>query len=88
MAFKKGKSGNPNGRTPGAENEITKQMKTVKQTIIEAFNDLQGDPKNNIIAWGKKNPTAFYNIAAKLIPTEIQANVIKLGKDFEEETYE
>ena len=86
--YKKGVSGNPKGRKPGAENNITKQMKTVKQTVMEAFDELQKDKVSNIVAWGKKNPAAFYNIAAKLIPTEITANIKKFGKDFEEEVYE
>lgn len=45
--------------------------KTVKEAVLAAFNDLQKDPSVNIIAWGKGNPTEFYKIAAKLIPTEV-----------------
>jgi hypothetical protein len=39
------------------------------------FDDLQADPKANLLSWGKENPTEFYKIAAKLIPTEVNANV-------------
>jgi hypothetical protein len=67
--FKKGEA---TGRPKGAVNHLTK---TVKETVMAAFEDLQNDPRANIVAWGKENPTEFYKIAAKLIPTEISANV-------------
>lgn len=66
--FTKGNSGKPKG-TP---NKLTK---TVKETILGAFNDLQEDPRANIFSWAKDNPTEFYKIASKLIPTEISANI-------------
>lgn len=66
--FEKGNAGKPKGA-------INKLTKTVKETVLAAFNDLQQDPKTNIVAWGKDNPTEFYKIAAKLIPTEVNANV-------------
>ena len=72
MPFVKGKSGNEKGRQKGTPNHLTK---TVKETVMAAFEDLQNDPRANIVAWGKDNPTEFYKIAAKLIPTEISANV-------------
>lgn len=84
-SFKKGQIANPKGRGVGAESHLTKTMKTVKQTVLDAFNELQADPVVNIVAWGKENPTEFYRIASKLIPTEIQAKVLKIGVDLEEE---
>lgn len=45
--------------------------KTVKETVLAAFQNLQADPKVNLTEWGKSNPTEFYKIAAKLIPTEL-----------------
>lgn len=71
MAFEKGKP-KTGGKVKGTPNKLTK---TVKETVLAAFNDLQQDPKTNIVAWGKDNPTEFYKIAAKLIPTEVNANV-------------
>jgi hypothetical protein len=68
-SFKKGEA---KGRPKGTPNKLTK---TVKETVMAAFEDLQNDPKANLIAWGKANPTPFYQIAAKLIPTEISAAV-------------
>lgn len=61
--------GNP-GKPKGATNLLTR---TVKETVLAAFNELQKDPKANLIAWGKTKPGEFYQIAAKLIPTEISA---------------
>lgn len=72
MAFEKGKSGNANGRPKGAENKLTK---TVKETVLAAFNELQEDPHANIMSWAKKEPGEFYKIASKLIPAEINAHV-------------
>lgn len=73
--------GNP-GKKKGTKNKLTK---TVKETVLAAFNDLQNDPKANILTWAKKNPGMFYQIAAKLIPTElnnnIKGNVIKVVRE-------
>jgi len=67
--FKKGEAP---GRPPGVQNKITR---TVKETVLKVFNDLQNDPKHNLTAFAKSYPRDFYNISAKLIPTEISANV-------------
>lgn len=69
------KPGEAKGRPPGTPNKLTR---TVKETVLAAFNDLQSDPKNNILAFAKSNPRDFYQIAAKLIPTEINAKVSKM----------
>jgi hypothetical protein len=66
--FKEGNSGRPKG-TP---NKLTK---TVKDTVLEVFNELQKDPEFNLEAFGKKYPKDFYIIASKLIPTEVNANL-------------
>ena len=63
------------GRQPGSQNELTK---TVKETVLKVFNDLQNDPKVNLEAFGKKYPRDFYQIAARLIPTEINAKINKV----------
>lgn len=73
--FKKGEA---KGRPIGAVNKLTR---TVRDTVLEVFNDLQDDPNAKLSAWAKKEPTEFYKIAAKLIPTEIKGtvkNVIKV----------
>lgn len=58
------------GRQKGSVNKLTR---TVRETVLAAFNELQTDPKANIIDWAKKNPKDFYLIASKLIPAEIVA---------------
>lgn len=72
MAFTKGQSGNPNGRKKGEPNKLTK---TVKETVLAVFNDLQSDPKVNLTQFAKTYPRDFYAIAAKLIPTEVKGTV-------------
>jgi hypothetical protein len=72
MAFVKGQSGNLNGKPKGVQNKITK---TVKETVLAVFNEIQSDPKHNLKAFAKSNPKDFYIIAAKLIPTEVSADV-------------
>lgn len=67
MPFKKGKPFT-GGRKKGSVNKITK---TVKETVLAVFNDLQDDAQNNLMAFAKENPKEFYQIAAKLIPTEM-----------------
>lgn len=52
-----------------------KLNKTVKETVLSVFNDLQSDPKNKLYAFAEKYPRDFYNIAAKLIPTEISGAI-------------
>lgn len=71
MAAKKGHE-KKGGRQKGSLNKFTK---TVKEVVLGAFNEMQEDPKANILAWGKENPKDFYNIAAKLIPTELGGSV-------------
>lgn len=82
--FKKGQG----GRKPGSQNIITR---TVKETVLAVFNEIQDDPKVSLIKFAKKYPRDFYAIAAKLIPTEIHAkinkvelHVIRTGKDLPE----
>lgn len=65
------KAGNP-GRPPGP-NKLTK---TVKETVLQVFNELQEDPKNSLLKFAQKYPRDFYAIAAKLIPTEISGKLV------------
>lgn len=67
MPFEKGKE-KTGGRQKGVENKITR---TVKETVLTVFNDLQLDNRNNLLAFAKKYPRDFYQIASRLIPTEI-----------------
>lgn len=69
--FEKGNKGKPKG----ASMNLTKQMRTVKETVLNVFNELQSDAEHNLTAFAKANPRDFYNIAAKLIPTEITGSL-------------
>lgn len=62
------------GRPKGSQNKLTK---TVKEAFGEAFARLQEDPEaaHNLIVWGMANPKEFYQLASKLIPTEVDATV-------------
>jgi hypothetical protein len=66
--FGKGNNANPKGRPVGA---IGKLNKTVKETVLNTFNELQKDKSHNLEAFAKKHPKEFYLIASKLIPTEM-----------------
>ena len=66
--FEKGNSGKPKG----AKKKITK---SVKEVVFDVFEKLQADPKANLLIWGRNNTTEFYKIAAKLIPTDIKADI-------------
>lgn len=67
--------GDKGGRPPGTPNKLTS---TVKETVLKVFNELQESPKNNLTAFAEKYPRDFYAIAAKLIPTEINAKLNKI----------
>ena len=81
--FEKGKAP---GRPFGAKNKLTR---TVRETVLRVFNELQKDSKKNLLEFGKKHPIQFYQMAAKLIPMEIQGTstqVIRvLSSDFDEQ---
>lgn len=65
--FKKGEGGRP----VGAKNIVNR---TVKETVLEVFNKLQEGEKS-LFKWAEQEPTEFYRIAAKLIPTELTGTV-------------
>lgn len=79
MPFKKGQSGNPDGRKEGTPNKLTT---TIKQVFTEVFHKLQTKPEQEyaLLKWATKNPTEFYKLCSRLIPTEIT------GKDGKELT--
>jgi len=60
------------GKPKGATNKLTKTVKSVFETV---FNKLQDDPTAKLEVWGKENPTDFYKLCSKLIPTAIEAKV-------------
>lgn len=79
--FEKGNTGRPKG----IPNKLTR---TVKETVLSVFNEIQDDPKVKLSAFAKRYPRDFYAIAAKLIPTEVQATVEATINWEETKTYE
>lgn len=65
MAFKKGESGNPQGRTTGTPNKLTK---SAREAFGLAFDKAGGYAA--LTTWAKKNRTEFYKLYARLIPVE------------------
>jgi len=63
------------GRVKGSINEVTKQMRTVREVVLSTFHKIQSNPDVNLEQFAIDNPKEFYQIAAKLIPTEIKAEV-------------
>lgn len=74
MAYGK-KSGG--GSRKGKPNKLTK---SVKEAFEIAFNQLQGDANANLATWAKQNTTEFYKLAAKLIPTSVNADLTTQGE--------
>jgi hypothetical protein len=58
------------GRKKGTPNKLSA---TVKENVIAVFDELGG--KEHMKRWAAENPNQFYNIYAKLLPTEIEADV-------------
>lgn len=54
------------GRPRGVPNKLTSSFKAA---VMAAFDDIGGD--RAFAKWAKKNPTEFYKIAARMIPTEV-----------------
>jgi hypothetical protein len=71
--FEKGNKGKPKGAT-------NKMTKSVKEAFEIAFNELQGDSEANLANWAKENTTEFYKLAAKLIPTSVNADLTTKGE--------
>ena len=70
--FDKGVSGNPKGRPKGAEGKLTR---TIRETVLETFNELQKDKKTDLRAFAKRYPRDFMIMASRLIPTEVNATL-------------
>lgn len=63
--FEKGHKGL---KPKGAVNKLTA---TVKEVFTNVFTELQEDSEVNLANWGKKNPTEFYKLCARLIPAAV-----------------
>jgi hypothetical protein len=63
------------GRKKGTPNKLSA---TVKDNVIEVFAEIGGI--EHMKQWALDNPNNFYNIYAKLLPTEIEAEVAHSGE--------
>lgn len=64
------KQGNKTGgRKKGSLNKLTKK---VKRAFSVAFDGLQDDPEKKLLEWGKQNPTEFYKLVARFVPTALE----------------
>ena len=48
-----------------------KTLTQAREQLTQAFEDMGGVPE--LVRWGKKNPTEFYRIWARLIPKDVPA---------------
>jgi len=63
------------GRTKGTLNKLSA---TVKQNVINVFERIGGE--DHMTMWATENPNQFYNIYAKLMPTQSELGTID-GQD-------
>lgn len=68
MPYKKGEGGRPKG----AVNQTTK---LVKEVFNEVFTELQEHETANLKSWAINEPTEFYKLASKLIPSQMNIDV-------------
>ena len=66
--WRKGQSGNPNGRKVGTPNKVTRVFKDAVLNVFE-----EGGGEKWLLRWARRNPTEYFKIAARLIPHEVTA---------------
>jgi len=57
------------GRQVGVPNRLTTAFREAVQVVYERLGGHEA-----FLQWAKENPTEYYRIAARLIPTEMQKN--------------
>ena len=60
------------GRVKGVTNSTSRSFKLL---LTEVCQKIQEHPRANLYKWGIENPTEFYRIAARLIPTEVEGSI-------------
>lgn len=69
MGLKKGQTNNPKGRPKGAKDKV---QRTVKESILEVFNRLDG--VDGFLTWATANPDEFYKGYFRLAPKEVEVS--------------
>ena len=64
MAFKKGESGNPNGRKKGVKNKLT-EMKQIFPEVFERIGGIEAFSE-----WAEGNREIFYKLFVQILPKE------------------
>ena len=73
MPFKNGHD-KIGGRTSGVQNKTTTAF---KELLMATYDALEKDPKTNMLTLAKANQTEFYRIASKLLPIQVQADIVQ-----------
>ncbi len=61
-------------RGPGRpKGSINKTTASVKAALIEAFEKMGG--VKSLLKWGRSEPTEFYKLWAKMLPTDVEASI-------------
>ena len=79
--FKPGQSGNPEGRTPGIPNRLTREVKEILEQAFEGIGGVEA-----FVKWGsqKKNRGEFYKLWVKILPKDMKiTGDFGLGQLFE-----
>lgn len=77
--FIKGQSGNPKGRARGAANKTTRAFREAVSLVFDQLGEA------HLLAWARKNPGAFYGIAARLVPPGTPVNLGALDGTFSDQ---
>lgn len=65
------------GLAPRTKGKQTNPVRLeAKAALLQAFEDMGG--VKALVKWGKKNPTEFYRIWARLLPKDVNAGVIAM----------
>lgn len=70
MPFKKGQSGNKNGRKAGVQNKVTSEIKDMVRAALDAAGGV-----DYLKRQATQSPAAFMSLIAKIIPADVNAKL-------------